>query len=107
MSLPSDSSESSSNPTESDPRITEVLSGNSLNRLSGTTPSTPPPTSTKPQLWKPGQSGNPEDLPNPRKPIPSDEGMSVSSRKPQIWRPGQSGNPAGRPKGTKNQITIL
>jgi hypothetical protein len=44
-------------------------------------------------LWKPGQSGNPEDLPNPRK--------------PQIWRPGQSGNPAGRPKGTKNQITIL
>lgn len=24
-----------------------------------------------------------------------------------MFRPGESGNPAGRPKGTKNQITIL
>ena len=23
------------------------------------------------------------------------------------WKPGQSGNPAGRPKGSKNQITLL
>src|SRR6185312_16407745 len=26
---------------------------------------------------------------------------------PKRWQPGQSGNPAGRPKGAKNQVTIL
>lgn len=26
---------------------------------------------------------------------------------PQRWRKGQSGNPAGRPKGSKNKITMM
>ena len=25
----------------------------------------------------------------------------------KLWKPGISGNPVGRPKGTKNQITVL
>jgi hypothetical protein len=28
-------------------------------------------------------------------------------KKSNLWQPGQSGNPAGKPKGTKNQITLL
>jgi len=27
--------------------------------------------------------------------------------KPQLFKPGQSGNPDGRPKGTKNYLTLL
>jgi hypothetical protein len=26
---------------------------------------------------------------------------------PALWKPGQSGNPLGKPKGTKNRITLL
>lgn len=37
---------------------------------------------------------------------PSETMPSTIVRQNQ-WRPGQSGNPLGRPKGTKNQITIL
>jgi Family of unknown function (DUF5681) len=25
----------------------------------------------------------------------------------KLWKPGQSGNPAGRPKGSKNKITLM
>jgi hypothetical protein len=28
-------------------------------------------------------------------------------QKPQLYKPGQSGNPNGRPKGTKNYLTLL
>ena len=28
-------------------------------------------------------------------------------RKPQLFKPGQSGNPDGRPKGSKNYLTLL
>lgn len=71
MSPVSDSSESSSSNTELSQKTIEVLSENSLSRLSETTPSSPP------QIGK------------------------------KLFPPGKSGNPAGRPKGTKNQITVL
>ena len=28
-------------------------------------------------------------------------------QKPQLFKPGQSGNPEGRPKGSKNYLTLL
>ena len=28
-------------------------------------------------------------------------------KKPQLWKAGQSGNPNGRPKGSKNKLTLL
>lgn len=31
----------------------------------------------------------------------------VKSPKAHLWKKGQSGNPAGRPKGSKNNITLL
>lgn len=77
MSLQSDCSENSSPSTESSPRTTEESSENSSSKLSEIVNSSELQTSEK------------------------------RSTKPQLWRQGQSGNPAGRPKGTKNQITIL
>jgi hypothetical protein len=65
------------------PQNIEVLSENSLSRLSGTTPSTPRQTRKKQEF-----------------PIDPASGK-------RIFPAGKSGNPAGRPKGTKNQITIL
>lgn len=29
------------------------------------------------------------------------------STNPTVWKPGQSGNPLGRPRGSKNKITLL
>lgn len=31
----------------------------------------------------------------------------VKPARDYLWKPGQSGNPAGRPKGSKNNITLL
>ena len=31
----------------------------------------------------------------------------VKPARSHLWKPGQSGNPAGRPKGSKNNITLL
>lgn len=31
----------------------------------------------------------------------------VKPARAHLWKPGQSGNPAGRPKGSKNNITLL
>jgi hypothetical protein len=58
---------------------------NSSSRLSEMQSSTELPTSERRPISRPVVPGN----------------------LPQNWKPGQSGNPAGRPKGVKNQITIL
>jgi hypothetical protein len=55
-----------------------------------------PPTSdlitvNEPSSNKPSTSGDSTPHPN----------------RPQLYRPGQSGNPLGRPKGSKNRITLL
>lgn len=39
----------------------------------------------------------------------TDKNSKESSEKPKtnLWKKGKSGNPAGRPKGSKNQLTLL
>lgn len=31
----------------------------------------------------------------------------VKQDKRKLWKPGQSGNPSGRPKGSKNKVTLM
>jgi hypothetical protein len=31
----------------------------------------------------------------------------VKQDRRKLWKPGQSGNPSGRPKGTKNKVTLM
>jgi hypothetical protein len=47
-----------------------------------------------------------DDVPKPPSPLPADDTGKIQ-RRGRPFEPGQSGNPAGRPKGSRNKMTLM
>jgi hypothetical protein len=73
--------------------------------MDGTSPSETPVTST--ETNETSVNSPPESIVTTTNQLPDPFRTNFQPKKSPLWQPGQSGNPAGKPKGTKNAITLL